>query len=207
MVHCKPLVIALKEGIEKRFPKMFSFEQAVIHAKEHIVASVCHPYFKLRWIFSAEDKLSAQELFLKALVRMAENTNSVSSVEQNQQVHHESVQSAAALAPVIAEDDFFGFSSQGVDDSQNDQIQAIRDEGLSYLKQSTPSADVSVLDILKKFPHVKELFCVTNAATPSSAPVERLFSCAGQIFLPRRNRVSDVTFEQLLYLKQNSAFL
>lgn len=135
----------------------------------------------------------------------------------------------------IVDDDFFEFSSQDADVTANDQAHAIkiRDEGMSFLMTATPPAATkpepaatltepaatqsvlsrkstqtkSVLSVLEQFPRVKDLFCLTNAATPSSAPVERIFSSAGLIFLPRRNRLHDSTFEHLLFLKKNAAFM
>ena len=56
---------------------------------------------------------------------------------------------------------------------------------------------------LQRFPLICQLFIKFNASTPSSAPVERLFSGAAQIITPRRNRLSDDHFEMMLLLKFN----
>ncbi|KYM99946.1 hypothetical protein ALC62_09298 [Cyphomyrmex costatus] len=52
---------------------------------------------------------------------------------------------------------------------------------LSYLENKSKE-----LDILNSYPHIKQY----NTSLPSSASVERLFSCGQQILIPRRNRLS-----------------
>ena len=52
------------------------------------------------------------------------------------------------------------------------------------------------VETLHKYNVVKQMFLRFNASPlPSSAPVERLFSVAGLIETPRRNRLSDKMFE------------
>ncbi|KAL5245993.1 hypothetical protein ACI65C_013401 [Semiaphis heraclei] len=66
-------------------------------------------------------------------------------------------------------------------------------QALSYLDSKEKE-----LNILNSYPIVKHIFLKYNTTLPSSAPVERLFSCGSQIITPRRNRLSDKTFKMLL---------
>jgi len=64
---------------------------------------------------------------------------------------------------------------------------------------------VNDLSVLNKYITVKRLFRRLDAAVPSSAPVERLFSKDALITTTRRNRlgVGDKHFQRLLLLNAN----
>lgn len=62
------------------------------------------------------------------------------------------------------------------------------------------------MDSLNGFPLIKKTSLKLNAAAPSSAPVERLFSLGKLVFTPKRNRLSDQKFEKLLLLRYNHWF-
>ena len=57
------------------------------------------------------------------------------------------------------------------------------------------------LDSLQKLPTILKPFLRHNTTLPSIASVERLFSLGSQIYLPRRNRLSDIHFERQLQLR------
>lgn len=58
-------------------------------------------------------------------------------------------------------------------------------------------------DIWLKYPLLKRTSLKYNTPLTSSAPVERLFSFAGIINSPRRQSLSDYSFEKLVLLKAN----
>uniref|UniRef100_A0A672NZU5 BED-type domain-containing protein n=1 Tax=Sinocyclocheilus grahami TaxID=75366 RepID=A0A672NZU5_SINGR len=59
---------------------------------------------------------------------------------------------------------------------------------------------------LNQFPNIKNILLKFNTPTPSSAPVERLFSLGDLVLTPRRNRLSDKRFEKLLLMRYNHCF-
>jgi len=83
-----------------------------------------------------------------------------------------------------------------VDDYDDDDNSV---EALNYLDDRERG-----LQILSGYPNVCATFLLYNTSLPSSAPVERLFSTGGLILTPRRNKLSDDVFEQLLMLKTNA---
>ena len=54
---------------------------------------------------------------------------------------------------------------------------------------------------LAAFPHIAAAIRKYNAAPPSSAAVERLFSSAGQILTARLCKMSDTLFEQAVSVR------
>jgi len=62
--------------------------------------------------------------------------------------------------------------------------------------QERPSHDIQQL---QRYAAVAKVFIKSNATLPSSASAERLFGAAGQILLPRRNRLQDDMFENCCF--------
>lgn len=99
----------------------------------------------------------------------------------------------SVTSPNNVSDDFFNFPTSSV---------LSRDNEINFYF-SDPNTD---LESLNRYPTLKNIFLKFNCATPSSAPVERLFSAASLVRTARRNRLSDRHFEMLLLLKINKNF-
>lgn len=94
---------------------------------------------------------------------------------------------------ISQEDEFFCFGNSEANDRQN-----VDTEVDMYLSDSFKE-----IARLKIFPCIMKLFLKFNTTLPSSAPVERLFSLGSQIYVPRRNRLTDKHFERQLLLRAN----
>ena len=71
-------------------------------------------------------------------------------------------------------------------------------------KKYLDSEESDSLKDLELFPKVRSLYVRSNTTLPSSAAVERLFSCAGLIMTPLRSRVTDNNFEAKVLLNFNA---
>jgi hypothetical protein len=100
-----------------------------------------------------------------------------------------------------SDDNDYGYDEDNLtlsSSADSDTTNSLRLQAMTYL------SDVTVtLSSLQTYPAVQAAFVRYNTSLPSSAAVERLFSCAGLIASSRRNRLNDLTFEKLLLLKSN----
>lgn len=83
-------------------------------------------------------------------------------------------------------------------ESTADVAAAISNQYYSYLND-----DSTAEDSLNKYCYLREAYIKFNTPLPSSAPVERLFSFAGIINSPRRQSMTDFSFEKLVIMKAN----
>lgn len=180
---CMPLLEAVLSGYTARFQKYLDLDPQIMDA---ILASVSHPYFKLRWVSLTEggkcDKTEEVKTQLKFSLQMAVRKITSSNVDMEERCSDS------------GDDDFF----QSLEGSSTTPHNKEDLEVLHYFQDTSKN-----LSCLLHYPNVLKVFKRYNTALPSSAPVERLFSFSGMIHNPKRTRLSDAKFEQLVLLKAN----
>lgn len=167
------------QAIKTRFARVLESEDAVL-------AAVTLPKFRLRWLRDQERKDQAKASLV------AECRKHV--LDQEQQPGKTNPTQCHSTGST-KEEEFFSF------EEDEDTYATAEAEVADYLKSGTTG-----IDTLNQFPVIKKISLKHNAATPSSAPVERLFSLGNLILSPKRNRLSDQKFEKLLLLRYNHWF-
>ena len=173
--YAKLFAAKMLAQMKTRFEKKLRFD---VSNSCRIVAAVCHPLFKLRWV-PTNKRAICREIFENAILASSEPSTATNlnvttdSITENFVVYNDDTPSAGAT---------------------NGAYQ----EYMLYLNDKDTS-----LNALNKYKTVRSLFVKFNTTAPSSASVERLFSTAGQIQTPRRNCLIDMMFEKLLLLKTN----
>ena len=83
LIHCEPLVVALLEGMERRFDKELSFSGL---ASDKIVVAISHPILKLSWV-PDDRRDSCRELFFQTVRSFQSSSDSSpDSVQTNLEV-------------------------------------------------------------------------------------------------------------------------
>jgi len=193
------LISDILVSLKKRFKNYYELSPEVNQA---ILASMSHPFFKLRWL-DLETPPSTKKTLCDLFVNSAKTIASEYTSE-----------TISSISNSESDDDFYEMLKQLNNEKEADnlftstpleQIQfysKIDIEVLPFLEDKSKD-----LYCLNQFPHVKQLFLKYNVVLPSSAAVERLFSFAGMINTPKRSNLSDKTFEKLVFLKGNQQFL
>ena len=189
----KILLEGCVKGLTTRYKKILDLGYEAEEAK---VAAACHPEFKLRWVTTKvqekTDYTVTPELMKELIVRKAENNFATPSEDEKVQ------NSSSTKNPLFDFDEDSGDSQESNEDSQKSKIKI---EVLKYFEDPRTN-----LEMLNDYPAVKKLFFKYNTTLPSSAAVERLFSFATIINVPKRHKLSDENFEHLVLLKGNKQF-
>lgn len=189
--HCQPLLDSVASNFNKRFENFLLLHKNWDAAcKQAILASASNPQFKLRFLtinnqFNTNTMIKkVQELLVAAMKSLDEHYTDTSLLEINEDGSDGS------------SDAFFDFECSSSSSIPNQDSYEM--EMLKFLGEGSSS-----LSSLHQYQRIKKVFLKYNTPLSSSAPVERLFSLAGHILSPKRNRLSDKLFNQLVFLKGN----
>ncbi|XP_043269475.1 uncharacterized protein [Venturia canescens] len=177
-----PLITGLIKSLNDRFKPFFDLDDKVAGAA---VAACSHPRFKSRWLVPLSESIrrKVESIFLQAATEEYQKGREVTANEN---------------VPAQPVDDFFDFG----EDPQ------------AFIPHESPTVSVEIarymaspstnLEMLEEHPLIKRLFIKFNTPLPSSAAVERLFSFATMMDLPKWNRLTDEHFEQRVLMKANA---
>ena len=176
----QPLVHALLVGLEKRFPTILN--KRFLHARDYIIATASHPFFKLKW-FPDNQKDVAVEL----LVDEAKKVEDFRSTDE------------ADIGSFLSGDECFDLSDEETiranSGNHGRETNSVKVEVLSYLNERRKE-----LSVLKLYSILTKVFRKYNCIILLSTPAERLFSVGDGIFTPERNMLGDGMFEKPLLL-------
>ncbi len=166
---------SLRDGLLVRLEARFGY---LFQNDAHVIAAILHPRFKLNWLYFDAAKQEKYSDVIKKLI----DTNCAEVVP------NPPPEIPQVLTP----------AGTPVEDLLEFPVPLVKSfcKFEQYLNDS--KEDLKMLD---DYPAVKKLFIEYNTPTPSSAPVERLFSIANLILSSRRNRLSDLYFQHVLLLK------
>lgn len=159
----------------------------VLESHNALLAAVTLPKFKVRWLKEEQRRDALKTLLTRECRSLPQRCHQTQDEEDLC-----APQTSTSLNK--SELDFFIFEEE---DAAPPDCES---EVFDYLKSG------SEIEILNNFPNIKSLSVRYNTATPSSAPVERLFSLGSLVLTPRRNRLSDKRFEKLLLMRYNHLF-
>ena len=173
------LVDSQLEGLEDRFHDFFYIENL---GEAAAVASCYHPFFKLRWL---------KRLDLEERTKVTNLATQLAIEEVNRLTENQIFQEKKSP---IQEDD---------DDLLN--IRSDSDDMNDFEKFKSDERDN--LEMLHYYPICKKIFLRYNTTPPSSAAVERFFSYATMMSIPKFNRLSADNFELKVISLANAKYI
>ncbi|XP_031358213.1 uncharacterized protein LOC116181900 [Photinus pyralis] len=209
LVFCTALKDAILDGVNKRYKDILNLNSST--SKPYILATVSIPKFKLKWITSTTSDVNLIESTTKLIKSLFITECEKASKRDTAKAYEEESGAASAGSE---DDDFFDIlksplsptSSLHLSEKEYVESAAFKSivemECLRYFQDKSKDK-LSLLN----YPLVMKVYKIYNTILPSSAPVERLFSTAGQILTPKRNRLSDEMFEILLLLRHQTDLL
>lgn len=185
--YCEELAMKYLLSVETRYEEFFNLKSET--SKYAVIAALAYPRFKNKWLvcLSPADQIKCTNLF-KSVVK-SELLKSPELVADNLNISNNNSQK---------NDDFFDFSDSG------SEAETIDFRKRADLIISNFFAEGSrETDLLERYPVIKEVFIKFNTPMPSSGSVERMFSFATMLNIPRSHKISDDLFEKRVIMKCN----
>jgi hypothetical protein len=162
--------------------------------KSYVLAAMLDPRFNLRWCTDGSDKVRYQLLKLEA----SNTLNIVTSYQCNDQSESTTSDNPTIGPPSKKAKTLHDFMVEpGLPETHHRQScgNDIKNTCLHHVNQL----------VLTQQPTGKRTSwsCVLS----SCAPVERLFSIVGKVFIPSRCRLNDSRFEQLMFIRCNNSVI
>ena len=195
----RPLVEALLNGLNGPFMDIIALNE---RARPLILASILHPFFKLRWI-PADKVEELKSWYLEEAMNYAkaiEDNNGGDSAPASQPKSNGNKRGRKSTKVETEENDFFPFSSETEKEEPDDVSTSVLLEFIQYVDVPCEKIESGQLD---RFPNVKKLFITFNTAIASSVPVERLIKFSEVSQAPPAVLLKDELFENMLLLKCN----
>jgi len=158
------------------------------------VATMLIPRFKLKYL-PDRDRQVKKLVLTQAVCALERHRNQHAQTESVSTHTQGAVQQRPSDAEVADGEDLFAFMAK-----ETTPPATGTDDVLAEVDCYLADPDVRTASI-QKYPRLAEAFLKYNSALPSSAAVERLFSCGGQILVPRRCKLGDDMFQKLLFLR------
>lgn len=182
LIYCTKLVEEMQLRLHERFNDFFEIRG---QGEAAALATITHPHFKDKWLACLDDekKTKVQQLIVDVL--SIPEDKSYENLEENMEI-----------------DDFYDLGENNEQIARRTQIFTFQGENTIEIIRFLNNPN-SIIDSLKQFPQVKQLFIKFNTCIPSSAPVERLFSYATMINVGKFNKLSDDSFEKRVVAAAN----
>lgn len=180
MSYVKPVLEEMLSSLNRRFDHFFHFEGQGMKAA---IATTLHPNFKCRWMaqFPSHERERVERAIVDEISKLPE----------------------IEMIPADVVQDRYDFGEERLSQSERNQQMTAELIVKNYLQEPTTED----LKTLNRHPLIKKLFLKTNTPLPAQASVERLFSYATMMELPKFNRLNDDNFQLRVLVKVNQKLL